>query len=268
MFKGGTSLEKLRIIQRFSEDLDLLVVGEYPSERAARKALKAMLEAAASTTGGTCTGRKSGGDLGTLHSRAYLDLPLEHSDVSGGLADPKSVYIGLGQTGGPRPALDATIEPLLSRELNGAVDGEWDDLTPFAATILHPGRTLIEKLLRVNNFVVDPDRRDTPPDGPGSGASSTTYGRCSATHWSPNYSATQCRSVKSCRACSRCRRTSAPTSRCRMGDSRPLRRSTPLVNSRPVYARNTTRRWASFTTAPMLRHSTTCSTGCIPAGSC
>lgn len=27
VFKGGTSLEKLRIIQRFSEDLDLLVVG-------------------------------------------------------------------------------------------------------------------------------------------------------------------------------------------------------------------------------------------------
>jgi hypothetical protein len=166
VFKGGTSLEKLRIIQRFSEDLDLLVVGEYPSERAAKRALKAMLETAASTTGGTCTGRKSGGDLGTLHSRAYLELPLEHSDVSGGLADPKSVYIELGQTGGPRPALGATVESLLSRELNGAVDGEWDDLTPFAATILHPGRTLIEKLLRVNNFVVDPDRRDTPHGWP------------------------------------------------------------------------------------------------------
>ncbi|GAB7146306.1 nucleotidyl transferase AbiEii/AbiGii toxin family protein [Mycobacterium riyadhense] len=27
VFKGGTSLEKLRIIQRFSEDLDLLVLG-------------------------------------------------------------------------------------------------------------------------------------------------------------------------------------------------------------------------------------------------
>ncbi len=28
-------------------------------------------------------------------------------------------------------------------------------------SILHPGRTLIEKLLRVNNFVVDPARRNT-----------------------------------------------------------------------------------------------------------
>jgi predicted nucleotidyltransferase component of viral defense system len=39
VFKGGTSLEKLRIIQRFSEDLDLLVVGDYKSNRAAERAL-------------------------------------------------------------------------------------------------------------------------------------------------------------------------------------------------------------------------------------
>jgi len=38
VFKGGTSLEKLRIIRRFSEDLDLLVVGDYGSNRAARRA--------------------------------------------------------------------------------------------------------------------------------------------------------------------------------------------------------------------------------------
>jgi len=37
VFKGGTSLEKLRIIRRFSEDLDLLVVGAYPSHRAAER---------------------------------------------------------------------------------------------------------------------------------------------------------------------------------------------------------------------------------------
>jgi len=166
VFKGGTSLEKLRIIQRFSEDLDLLVVGEHPSENAAKRALKAMLDTAASTTGGKCTDRKSGGDVGTRYSKAYLELPLEHSDLSGGLADPKSVLIELGQTGGPKPSRNATVESLLSRELRGAVEGEWDDLTPFAVTILHPGRTLIEKLLRVNNFVVDPGRRDTPHGWP------------------------------------------------------------------------------------------------------
>lgn len=166
VFKGGTSLEKLRIIERFSEDLDLLVVAEYPTKRDGKRAIKAMLNTAASTTGGQCTGRQSGGDLGTLHSQAHLELPLDHRDGADGLADPTSVLIELGQTGGPKPALDATVESLLSRELAGAVDGDWDDLSPFAVTILHPGRTLIEKLLRVNNFVVDPDRRDNPHGQP------------------------------------------------------------------------------------------------------
>lgn len=56
VFKGGTSLEKLRIIRRFSEDLDLLVVGEYGSNRAAERALKSMIEAAAGATGGEASG--------------------------------------------------------------------------------------------------------------------------------------------------------------------------------------------------------------------
>lgn len=41
IFKGGTSLEKLRLIKRFSEDLDLLVVGDYATKRAVERALKA-----------------------------------------------------------------------------------------------------------------------------------------------------------------------------------------------------------------------------------
>jgi hypothetical protein len=162
VFKGGTSLEKLRIVQRFSEDLDLLVVGNYGSKNAAKRAMKAMLAAAASTIGGKCTDEESGGNLGTLRRKAYLELPLERGEQSVGLADPTAVLIELGQSGGPNPSLDGTVESLLARALHGAVKGDWDDLRPFAVTILHPGRTLLEKLLRVNNFVVDPARRDTP----------------------------------------------------------------------------------------------------------
>ena len=162
VFKGGTSLEKLRIVQRFSEDLDLLVVGSYGSKNAAKRAMKAMLAAAASTIGGKCIDEESGGNLGTLRRKAYLELPLERGEQSVGLADPTAVLIELGQSGGPNPSLDGTVESLLARALHGAIRGDWDDLRPFAVTILHPGRTLLEKLLRVNNFVVDPARRDTP----------------------------------------------------------------------------------------------------------
>ncbi|MBY0440818.1 MAG: nucleotidyl transferase AbiEii/AbiGii toxin family protein [Mycobacteriaceae bacterium] len=162
VFKGGTSLEKMRIVQRFSEDLDLLVVGEYPSRNSAKNALKAMIATAAAATNGTCRPKASGGNPGTFHRSAYLDLPLGHSNSFEGLADPKAVLIELGQSGGPKPSLVRTVESLLCRALaETGLIGQWDDLTPFEATILHPGRTLIEKLLRVNNFVADPTRRDT-----------------------------------------------------------------------------------------------------------
>src|SRR5437588_11899541 len=63
VFKGGTSLEKLRIVQRFSEDLDLLVVGSYGSKNAAKSAMKAMLSVAASTISPPTFGRNSGSPL-------------------------------------------------------------------------------------------------------------------------------------------------------------------------------------------------------------
>jgi hypothetical protein len=163
VFKGGTSLEKLRIIQRFSEDLDLLVLGDYANVRAAKRAMKTMLDTAASAIGVEFRDRRSAGDLGTARQEAWLDLALTHSERSGGLADPRSVLVELGQTGGPKPALQKHVESLLYRELAATdlVGGQWDDLRPFEVTILHPGRTLIEKLLRVNNFIVDPTKRAT-----------------------------------------------------------------------------------------------------------
>lgn len=141
VFKGGTSLEKLRIIERFSEDLDLLVVGDFVTVRAAKRAMKAMLDTAASLTGGVYQDRVSGGTLGVATQQARLELPLGCGDPSSGIADPTSVLIELGQSGGPSPSLKAPAESLLSRELKGSIDGEWEDLPAFEVTILHPGRT-------------------------------------------------------------------------------------------------------------------------------
>ncbi|WAX56210.1 nucleotidyl transferase AbiEii/AbiGii toxin family protein [Jatrophihabitans cynanchi] len=72
IFKGGTSLEKLRIIRRFSEDLDLLVVGGHPSDNATKNALKAMLNSAATASLGEPSDVKSGGKQGSYWRRGYL----------------------------------------------------------------------------------------------------------------------------------------------------------------------------------------------------
>jgi hypothetical protein len=157
VFKGGTSLEKLRLIRRFSEDLDLLVVEEYASKRAAERSLKEMIESAAKATGGTSTKRNSGGGPGTFHRSAYLSPPLAHSAQPGAIAEASAILIELGQSGGPHPHDCRPVRSLLSRQLAGAgfETSVWDDLTEFEVSILHPGRTLLEKLLRINNFATD-----------------------------------------------------------------------------------------------------------------
>jgi Nucleotidyl transferase AbiEii toxin, Type IV TA system len=162
IFKGGTSLEKLRITRRFSEDIDIIVVGEYPSQNAAKNALKAMMQTAASATGGKLSDEKSGGNPGTFWRHAYLSLPLNHSgNAPAAIADPGGLLLELGQTGGPKPSRLRPVESLLARELAATDVGQWDDLVAFDVPILHPARTLIEKLLRVNNFVLDPAKRDS-----------------------------------------------------------------------------------------------------------
>lgn len=163
IFKGGTSLEKLRLTKRFSEDLDLLVVDDYGTKGATERALKAMCGAAESAIPG-CQQEKhgSGGKPGSMHRSVYLNLPLEAQPAGTAIANPNSILVELGQSGGRHPSTREQVDSLLSRQLAQASTdvSSFPDLAPFSVELLHPGRTLIEKLLRVNNFVVDESRRD------------------------------------------------------------------------------------------------------------
>lgn len=164
VFKGGTSLEKLRIIQRFSEDLDLLVIGNFGNLNQTKKAMKAMCEAARAATGGLLIDPKSGGQEGSAHRIVYLTAPTTNLPGPGSaLADPSSILLELGQSGGRHPSESRTVTSLLSRalELSRFPIIDFADLRPFDVLILHPGRTFLEKLLRVNNFaLMDEARRD------------------------------------------------------------------------------------------------------------
>lgn len=165
VFKGGTSLEKMRLVQRFSEDLDLLVTRQYDTKRATERALKAMCQAAADAIPGAVPIKPdhgSGGSKGkgsradTFWRTVYIELPLPSDIGMLGIADPRRLQLELGQSGGPIPSSERPVTSLLARELEEAgiaVDG-FVDLASFAVPMLHPGRTLIEKLLRMNNFAV------------------------------------------------------------------------------------------------------------------
>jgi hypothetical protein len=159
VFKGGTSLEKLRIIQRFSEDLDLLVIGDLGSYNETKEALKAMVAVAGGAVGDNSPERVgAGGKRNAFHRSAYVKPSLKNKST-GGIADTNAVLVELGQAGGPNPHQVHSVSSLLATQLATAgVDvSQWVDLAPFDVTILHPGRTLIEKLLRVNNFAQRPD---------------------------------------------------------------------------------------------------------------
>lgn len=89
---------------------------------------------------------------------AAEQLGVLHSGARGAIADAAAVLVELGQSGGLNPHSTRVVTSLLARQLDAAgfETSVWSDLAGFEVEILHPGRTLIEKLLRVNNFASSP----------------------------------------------------------------------------------------------------------------
>jgi hypothetical protein len=144
IFKGGTSLSKgYSLINRFSEDLDLLIV---PAERGlgtVDKLMKQMAYSAAEYIGGE------------PRPQPYPDRGLKRSYVvsyRGKLEETPLISHGvlmeMGVRGGPQPAEPRTIGSLLGAALveAGQDAEEFDDLRSCQTPLLHPGRTLLEKL--------------------------------------------------------------------------------------------------------------------------
>jgi len=82
-------------------------------------------------------------------------------EESTALAENRRILLGFGQAGSDNPSERRPVESLPAQTLRGGdgsveVDVFWD-LEQFDTRILHPGRTLLEKLLRVNNFAVRAD---------------------------------------------------------------------------------------------------------------
>jgi len=156
IFKGGTSLSKAyKLIQRFSEDIDLLVHETGSLSRSQRYGrLKAMCSTVAVGVGGTAT------VLGTpnrdgLHRSVRVDYSpsLEPDGAMLG-----HIRLDIGLLGGVQPHGDRTIDTLLTQLLEQQrpdLDlGDFVDIRAFSLPVLHPGRTLIEKLILVHTCAI------------------------------------------------------------------------------------------------------------------
>lgn len=166
IFKGGTSLSKgYRIVQRFSEDIDVLVLPGSRGRGSVDQLMKAMGTLAAQGVSGEAV--SAGSETG--RHRAYsISYPATRSSTD---LIATSVLLEMGVRGGSHPHEAVSINSLLGDVLKHAGQGieEFDDLVPFAVQTLHPARTLLEKLVLLHHLELQlsADVLLRPPAGSG-----------------------------------------------------------------------------------------------------
>lgn len=146
IFKGGTSLSKAyRLIERFSEDIDILIV-ERPTKGATHRLMRKMAEAVEQELNGPTTpdGSREG----------------EHRNVRIGYRARRQsgeirpdVLLEAGIRGGRQPSERKSVGCLLAEILQNAEASGFEDLEPFDIDVLHPGRTLMEKLALLHSEI-------------------------------------------------------------------------------------------------------------------
>ncbi len=162
IFKGGTSLSKgYDIVERFSEDIDVLVDPGDRGRGAVDKLMMAMGETAAAGVNGEATG--AGAETG--RHRAYaISYPATREPTA---VIATTVLLEMGVRGGSHPHESVPIGSLLGDALRevGTDLGQYEDLAPFELRVLNPARTLIEKLVRIHGLavVLAPDDDVQPP---------------------------------------------------------------------------------------------------------
>lgn len=159
IFKGGTSLSKAySIIERFSEDVDILVVpAEHDSTSARDRLLKAVAERVTVDLG--LGGRLVTSTKGVKRNVTY-DYPATYQDP-GRLS--AGVLLEMGIRGGPEPHEPREVESYvaMAARTNGISPTEFDEFEPAWILTLRPERTLVEKLSllhdRASRLADEPD---------------------------------------------------------------------------------------------------------------
>jgi len=146
VFKGGTSLSKAYgLIERFSEDVDILVVPPQDAGTGVIDRLLKTLVARASEDLGI-EERLQTSTRGVKRNVTY-DYPALHRSTA---LNP-TLLLEMGIRGGATPSRTVSIESYVG-QLAGrlAADLEAEDLAPVSTRVLSPERTLVEKLQLVH----------------------------------------------------------------------------------------------------------------------
>lgn len=155
IFKGGTSLSKAYgLIQRFSEDIDILVPVEAGlSESTIDRRLKKMGAAAATGCGPDAQQRLRSGRGEHRTDALWYGSPQTELDPKRPQPMLPYIQLELGIHGGIQPHAHCEIGTLVGVLLRDEQDialESYEDLALFEAPVLDPARTLIEKLILLN----------------------------------------------------------------------------------------------------------------------
>jgi hypothetical protein len=145
VFKGGTSLSKaFSLIERFSEDVDVLVVLPPQETKGSRdRILKDIVGGAASATGIDPVGVAGATSKGSKRGARFHYRP-EAEAALGGLT--AGVFLELGSRGGGLPSTPLHVTSLISQRASDQVAGT-PEAAPVVIRVLAPWRTLVEKLV-------------------------------------------------------------------------------------------------------------------------
>lgn len=141
VFKGGTSLSKaFGLIERFSEDVDLLVVTG-ATGNALKRVLRGVADRVSADLGIACDREREG--------RGYLNARFAYPTASPASFLTSGVLLEMGSRGGPAPNEVRAVGSLMSDAaavIDPTAERDFADLTRFDVTVLAPERTLAEKL--------------------------------------------------------------------------------------------------------------------------
>ncbi|HVY78665.1 MAG TPA: nucleotidyl transferase AbiEii/AbiGii toxin family protein [Solirubrobacterales bacterium] len=154
-FKGGTSLSKgFGLIERFSEDIDILVVPTQGDTRAGHEAkLLDMSRTIAERLELSLVEDQNPGRGWDAHRADLLRYePRVPKTIETGL-DEGGVLLETGFAGGEEPAEMVTIKALLWDGLEGVDPFQYEEGQPFEVRALAPVRTCLEKICGMHHLV-------------------------------------------------------------------------------------------------------------------
>lgn len=149
VFKGGTSLSKAyELVDRFSEDVDILLVPDGASANQRDQLLKAICERAEHDLA-------LGTELVFSTRGVVRNVRFGYPPTQRDRRIREGVLLEMGIRGNPDPHEDRTVRSYVAAHAIGVLSvdkAEYDEFAPVTVTVLRPERTLVEKLSLVHHL--------------------------------------------------------------------------------------------------------------------